>query len=379
MSDSLEPPSDTAAPALHHTEQTRTYPCAACGGELVFDITSQLLKCPSCGSTHPISAPTGPVVERDLDGALAQARQPAAAAAPNTVSTKEIVCQNCGGHTTFDGTLTATRCPYCATPIQRDDVHDAPTRLPVDGVVPFRVDHAAAKAAIESWINGRRFAPTEFKKYGQAGSFQSVYLSYFSYDADTETTYTGQRGTRRTVTVGSEGNKRTETKTDWTHVSGEVAESFDDVPVFANDGFEADRIAQLEPWPTEEARQYSPEFVAGHLCRTYDRDVGACWADARGTMEAAIDSSIKRDIGGDEQRVDARQTTWRSTAYKHLLLPIWLLTVIYDGRPFQVYINGVTGEVVGSRPWSKAKIIAAVAAVALALLTLILLYQRFKG
>ena len=47
--------------------------------------------------------------------------------------------------------------------------------------------------------------------------------------------------------------------------------------------------------------------------------------------------------------------------YKHLLLPIWLLTVIYEQKPFQVYINGVTGEVHGARPYSKVKILAAVA------------------
>ena len=72
---------------------------------------------------------------------------------------KEIVCQNCGGHTTFTGTLTALRCPYCATPIQRDDVHDAPDRLPIDAVLPFRMDEANARAEVDKWINGRWFAP----------------------------------------------------------------------------------------------------------------------------------------------------------------------------------------------------------------------------
>ena len=52
-----------------------------------------------------------------------------------------------------------------------------------------------------------------------------------------------------------------------------------------------------------------------------------------------------------------------SLGYKHLLLPIWLLTVMYQQQPFQVFINGVTGEVQGQRPYSKVKIALAVIAV----------------
>jgi hypothetical protein len=63
---------------------------------------------------------------------------------------------------------------------------------------------------------------------------------------------------------------------------------------------------------------------------------------------------------------------WRNMTYKHLLLPLWLLTVIYDERPFQVYINGVTGEVHGARPYSKVKIAFAITAgVILAILIIV--------
>ena len=51
-----------------------------------------------------------------------------------------------------------------------------------------------------------------------------------------------------------------------------------------------------------------------------------------------------------------QETNFQSLTFKHLLLPIWLLTVMYQGQPFQVYINGVTGEVHGERPYSKVKI-----------------------
>ena len=79
-------------------------------------------------------------------------------------------------------------------------------------------------------------------------------------------------------------------------------------------------------------------------------------------MEDVIEQTVRRDIGGDKQRISTLRTQWHALGYKHVLLPIWLLTVIYQQRPFQVLINGVTGEVQGQRPYSKVKIALAVLA-----------------
>jgi len=367
--------------AFQVTEQTRTYPCSQCGDNLVFDIAKQQLACPSCGFTTPIDL-TGLAApqERDLRSTMNHLHALVGSGAPpQTVGEKEIVCQNCGGHTTFTGTLTALRCPYCATPIQRDDVHDAPLRLAVDGVLPFQVDEKKARADLEAWINGRWFAPTEFKKYKQTGSFTSVYVAYFTYDAQTATRYTGQRGDHYTVTVGSGDNRHTETRTRWSSASGSVRNEFDDVIVLANEGFDAGRVKKLEPWPTQQAAPFSPQFVAGHLCRTYDHDAEECFPQARNEMESTIDATIRADIGGDEQRIDQRHTTWNTLTFKHLLLPIWLLTVIYEGKPFQVFINGVTGEVQGQRPWSKVKIALAVIAGVILIAVILTLWGAAKS
>lgn len=376
-----EPDEETAQSlAMQHDSQaSRTYPCEACGGELHFDIASQMLKCQHCGNTHELVDATGEVHERDLREALALVRSGKVSHTANFLSDeKEVVCQNCGGHTTFTGSLTADKCPYCATPIQRDDVHAAPERLPVDAVLPFSVDQKSSQERIEKWINGRWFAPSEFKKYSRTGSFQSVYMAYFTYDADTVTHYTGQRGITRTRTVGSGDNRRTETYTEWYHVSGVVGNAFDDVPVLANDGFEKKRVDKLEPWPTQESKPYSAEYVAGHLARTYDHDVEECLDEATKVMEDDIRSTIRRDIGGDQQRISSMNINWREMSYKHILLPIWLLTVVYAQKPYQVYMNGVTGEIHGARPYSKVKIAIAVA-IALAIIITIAVVVSMSG
>ncbi|MEO6956228.1 MAG: hypothetical protein ABI137_05735 [Antricoccus sp.] len=292
---------------------------------------------------------------------------------------KEIVCQNCGGRTVFSGSITATKCPYCATPIQRNDVQNAPARLPIDGVLPFQVSEDAGRKVIEDWINNRWFAPNEFQKYRELGSFSSVYASYFTYDADTETEYSGQRGDSYTVTVGSGDNEHTETRIDWTYRSGIVQNTFDDVAELANTGFDPKRIRDLEPWPTQRATPYTPEFLAGHLARTYDKDAEAVLPSAKSRMEAEITQTVRSDIGGDEQRISHLNTAWHSLTYKYVLLPIWLLTVIYQGHAFQVFINGITGEVQGDRPYSKIKIAFATILALIVVIGAFIIYQKVRG
>ena len=56
-------------------------------------------------------------------------------------------------------------------------------------------------------------------------------------------------------------------------------------------------------------------------------------------------------------------------------LRIWLLTVVYAGRPFQVFINGITGEVQGQRPWSKVKVTVALVVLVVLIVVIAVLWK----
>ena len=82
--------------ALHVTEVTRTYPCNACGAQLVFDPAAQLLKCPSCGNTMAIQGrPKQPLAKHDLGTAMRSAgsRCPRRTAGGPSTRTSARVCR----------------------------------------------------------------------------------------------------------------------------------------------------------------------------------------------------------------------------------------------------------------------------------------------
>jgi hypothetical protein len=284
---------------------------------------------------------------------------------------KEVVCQSCGGRTAFSGSLTATRCPYCATPIQRNDVQDAVARLPVDGVIPFKVTQDEANARLQKWVRRRLFAPKEFKQFSRAGSFTSLYATYFVFDAEGTTEYNGRRGDDHEVKTGSGDDERTEIRTEWREVSGTINLKFDNLAVLANTGLDEKHTTKLEPWPFETAQPYSPEFVVGHMCRAYDGEFQDWYDKGTDRMHEAIQSGVEIAIGGDHQEDVSFSTDWKRLDFRHLLLPIWLLTVLFGGKVFQVFINGVTGEVKGQRPYDVRKIVITVAAVVLVVAALV--------
>ena len=73
-------------------------------------------------------------------------------------------------------------------------------------------------------------------------------------------------------------------------------------------------------------------------------------------MNAVIEGDVRRDIGGDQQRIGALETDVGALTFKHVLLPIWLAAYRYRGKSFRFVVNGRTGAVQGERPWSASKI-----------------------
>jgi hypothetical protein len=53
-------------------------------------------------------------------------------------------------------------------------------------------------------------------------------------------------------------------------------------------------------------------------------------------------------------------TDYSRQTFKHILVPVWLLTYNYGPRTFQVVINGFTGAIAGKYPKSWVKILFAV-------------------
>ena len=84
---------------------------------------------------------------------------------------------------------------------------------------------------------------------------------------------------------------------------------------------------------------------------------------------------IRRDIGGDTQRVANADIKLSNEKFKHILLPVYISSYRYEGKEYNFYINGQTGVLSGYRPYSFWKIFFLVLFI-LVIITIIAIFAK---
>jgi ribosomal protein S27E len=346
----------------------KRFPCPQCGAEATFSPKAGKLKCDYCGWEDEIPQTADGVEERSYEQYLNTNRTRLETLSSTAL---EVRCNNCGASITFEPPQVAGQCPFCAAAIVSQPKLADPTLAP-QGIVPFTLGRREARKHLQEWIHSRWFAPNALKELAQPEKIQGVYLPFWTYDAQTHSHYTGERGEYYYVTetyseTNEEGETETKTRqvrhTRWYSVSGRVSRFFDDILVPATQLVDLDCLEALEPWHLQESlRPYDPSYLAGFEAQRSQVSLKAGFAIAKSMMDAPIYSDVQRDIGGDEQRVGNISTSYSAITFKPILLPVWLTSYRYNNQQYQVLINARTGEVQGDRPYSTVKIILAVLA-----------------
>ena len=351
------------------------YQCPSCGAALEFAPGTAGMTCPYCQARLDIAPPEAGSPKHDY---LAYAGQPHTAVAD--LPAFNLTCRNCGSGQ--QQIAIAARCPSCRSPLVVSDDLGGQLKSP-DGVVPFDVDEAKAAACFREWTSSRWFAPSALKKISKTASMNGSYLPHWGFDDRTTTDYTGQRGdhyyTTETYTTQQNGQTVTNTRqvqhTRWSRAAGRVSRDFVDVLATGVSIPDADLLEKLGPWSTAAATGYQSEYLAGFDSPRYDIDAGAGFAAAKKDMTSVIQGDCCADIGGDEQRVEEMDTDDQDVLFRLLLLPLWIATYIAGGKTFDVFVNANTGEVIGERPYSTVKILAAVVAALAAITAAYVLYN----
>ncbi len=347
-------------------ETETRWPCESCGASLRFAPGQTRLVCDHCGHVQEIPAvPKGaPRVFGELDLQRGLNDDLSSGTMEEVRSTR---CPSCGALVEFRGAEHATECPFCATPVVAGTGTER--LIKPQAVAPFVLDEGTARKAMTSWLGSLWFAPNGLVEYARKGrAMNGIYVPWWTFDAATRSRYTGARGEwyyeTRTVTVNINGRneQRQEQgrKTRWYRASGHVARAFDDILVLASTSLPRRYTDALAPWDLSRLTAYNPDYLAGFSAEGYTVRLAEGHDTAQAIMAKVIHEDVRRDIGGDEQRVEAIDTDWSDETFKHILLPVWMAAYKYNGKSYRFVVNGQTGKVQGERPWSVWKIAFAV-------------------
>ena len=328
------------------------YECPACGADAQWNPAKQALICPFCGTESPAVLQTRGadtvLVEHDLVAALR--------GIPDSkrgwqASKLAVRCQSCRAISVFSPERVAQRCEFCGSAqlVRYEEVKEA---FSPELLLSFSIDEPKARDLLRAWYGRQWLAPNNLKQLALTDTVHGLYLPYWTFDASVRARWTAESGRFYYVTV----NGRRQQRVTWSPASGELDHAFDDELVPASAGVPAPLLRGIEPFPTQSLIPYDPGYLAGWTVERYQIDLVGAAQRSRDQMDAKVRQLCASAVPGDTHRNLQVHSNYRDQTFKHILVPVWLLTYTYGRRVYHVAVNGVTGRVAGERPWSWIKV-----------------------
>jgi hypothetical protein len=356
--------------------------CPACGAQAEWNPGKQKLVCPFCGTESPyqIDRDTGKVSEQDLARAL---RELPDEARGWQTERRSVQCQSCKAVMVFDPARVGQNCEFCGSPAlvgyQEIKAPISPT-----GVLPFRVDTGTVRDSIRRWWRSKWLAPGTLWRTALVDTVKSLYIPYWTFDAQVHCPWDAEAGHYYYVPVtvtNSKGQRvtRMERRVRWEPAAGVVDHFFDDEPVPGTQGLPLDLLKQVEPFPTPEVVPYDTAFLSGHVVEHYRVVLFDAAQRSVDQMNAALQQLCAQQVPGDTYRNLRIFPEFSGRTFKHVLVPVWLLSYTYGRKAFQVIVNGYTGHIAGQYPKSIWKILLLVLLAAIAAVIFVLLSAQFES
>ena len=105
---------------------------------------------------------------------------------------------------------------------------------------------------------------------------------------------------------------------------------------------------------------YDTSYVSGFVIEHYQVVLLDAAKASEESMRQKLEELCAAQVPGDTHRNLEIFPTFSGQTFKHVLVPVWLLTYVYGNKPWQVVVNGYTGVMAGDYPKSPWKIAALV-------------------
>src|SRR5689334_1731177 len=312
------------------------FACPACGADAQWNPAKQALVCPFCGTESPATlqkrGAETVIVEHDLVAALRDVPDARRGWQADKVSVK---CQSCQAISVFDPSRVGQRCEFCGSS-QLVPYEQVKEPFSPESLLPFAIQESKARDLLRAWYGRQWLAPNNLPKLALTDTIRGVYLPYWTFDAQVHANWRADSGRYYYVEV----NNKREQRVEWTPAAGELDHFFDDELVAASTGVGPGLLRRLEPFPTGQLIPYDPGYLAGWTVERYQIDLVNAATRSRAMMESKTRQLCSAAVPGDTQRNLEVDAVFSDQKFKHILVPVWLLTYTYGATVYQVAANG---------------------------------------
>lgn len=342
------------------------YQCPACGGPLRYDGAEAKLVCDHCDSRFEVAevealyASEQQKADAEATEARAQATEPAAADGDDAAASgageyfdqaSGYICSSCGAELISDGTVAVSTCPYCGNPAVSPGQLSG--EFSPDAVIPFKLAKKDAVAALDNHYKGKILLPKSFKSGNHIEEVQGVYVPFWLYDAAASGSAVFEATREHRHRRGDDEIIETE------HYTCRRAGSmdFERIPVDGSTRMPDGHMDAIEPFDYGELKDFSVAYLPGFLTNRWDEDQEACRPRAERRVTNSVEGALERTVTGyDTVSCTGSDVDCGWHDEKCALLPVWMLSTIWEGKNYLFAMNGQTGRMVGDLPVSKPKL-----------------------
>ncbi|GAB5400913.1 MAG: hypothetical protein Aureis2KO_24980 [Aureisphaera sp.] len=356
--------------------------CINCGAELVYAPGTTQLECDYCGHTQEIAPSESGFEELELKPYLE-----ALGSLSHSEAISMLACKNCGANQHVEENYKSLHCVYCSSPLIVEDMKKEEWILP-GAVLPFQINQERAHLIFKQWVKKLWWAPNKLKKASlDPQNTKGLYVPYWTFDAQLFATYTGQRGdyyyvtVPYTTTVNGKTVTRTrqERRTRWTPASGNISGFIDDTLIKASKQRSGVIPIKVAHWNLKALLPFDSSYLAGFVTEKYTIPLKEGHLESNKEANRIADRWVRRDIGGDTQRVHSINMKLSEETFKHILLPVFVSAYVFKGKRYNFFVNGQTGTLSGKRPYSFWKIFLFVLLIVSILAILIFVLNEQQG
>ena len=267
-------------------------------------------------------------------------------------------CDQCGASMSYDASAKNLRCPFCGSE-KMSSRPDARTLKP-EGVVPFLVLRSQVESLLRNWLNQGFWKPGDAASTSVISTVTQVYVPFWIFSATTETAWTGDSSS---VSRGAQGT--------WRPMSGTRVGDYEGVLVGASGTLTPTEVQEIAPFDLSHAvlpDQIDLENVIVEEFRVTRRDARV---NASALVEKYEAVEAQHSIPGSVRNLSTNVRIQNMKSIP-LLLPIWIMVYQYRKQPYRVLVNGQTGEVFGTAPFSYAKLTGVIAGMFILMLLIII-------
>lgn len=341
------------------------YQCPACTGPLHFSESTGRLECDYCGSSFTVEEVEALFAEKNEKARISAEAEQAETSSrdeswdmgmeengwgADAEGMKAYTCPSCGAELICDETTAATSCPYCGNPTILPGQF-AGGKKP-DLIIPFKLDKAAAIAALKKHYRKKPLLPRAFAAANHIQEIQGIYVPFWLFDA----TVDANVHFKATISHEHTTAKEIITETDHFNVFREGSVSMSRVPVDGSSKMPDAHMDAIEPFDYSGLVPFSLGYLPGFLADKYDVTMEECAkrADLR-CQNTAVEEMRKTVVGYQTCTVCQKSFKMHRGEVKYALLPVWMLHTKWNGKDFLFAMNGQTGKLIGDLPISWGK------------------------